>query len=276
MQKTWFITGASSGFGLSILKILLARGNKVAATARNLESLRQIKEQYPDNLWIMELDIKDSQIVHNVVNDAFSHFKTIDVVVNNAGYGLFGAAEETTNEQIERIIDTNLMGSIRVIRAFLPHLRKQNRGRILQVSSEGGQVAYPNFSAYHASKWGIEGFVESTAQEVSSFNIEFTIVEPGPTRTSFGKSLDTAEPIEEYKTTASGKMRESFSNGIFTPKGDLEKMANAIIDSVDVTPAPFRLALGSTAFENINNALNERLAALHAMKSITLNVDIDA
>lgn len=274
MPKTWFITGTSSGFGLLLLELLLARGDRVAATVRDPDSLTKLKDEFEDKLWIAELDVRNSRQVQKVVSDAFDHFDTIDVIVNNAGYGLFGAAEEISEEQIERILDTNLMGSIRVIRAALPHLRKQNGGRIVQISSEGGQVAYPNFSAYHASKWGIEGFIEAAAQEVSSFNIEFTIIEPGPTRTAFGMSLDRAEAMQAYEHTASGEMRRAFKAGIFTPKGDLEKMVKAIIGSTDITPAPLRLALGSTAYDNIEKALKTRLESLYALKSITLETDI--
>ena len=273
-QATWFITGTSSGFGLSLLKSLLARGDRIAATVRNRDVLKHLKDEFEDKLWIAELDVTNSQQVQNVVDEAFAYFNTIDVVVSNAGYGVFGAAEETSNDQIERLLDTNLMGSIRVIRAALPHLRKQNGGRIIQISSEGGQVAYPNFSAYHASKWGIEGFVESVAQEVLPFNIEFTIVEPGPTRTGFGKSLDAAESMKVYEDTPSGEMRRAFKEGTFTPTGDLEKMTKAIIDSANTSPAPQRLTLGSIAYGSIDSALAKRLEILHSQKSIALEVDI--
>ena len=167
--------------------------------------------------------------------------------VNNAAYGLFGAAEEVSDDQIRHQIDTNLIGSIQVIRAVLPHLRAQGGGRVLQVSSEGGQIAYPNFSLYHATKWGIEGFVEAVAQEVAPFDIEFTIAEPGPAKTSFGSGMVSPPPMDVYKNTPAGEMRRAFASGTFNVKGDPIKMAQAMIDSVDRSPAPKRKGAGKKA-----------------------------
>jgi NADP-dependent 3-hydroxy acid dehydrogenase YdfG len=152
MPKSWFITGTSSGFGRMLTEKLLARGDRVAATLRKLNALDDLKAHYGDNLWVASLDVTNTEAVRRVVDRAFSDMGRIDVVVNNAGYGLFGAAEEVSDDQIRHQIDTNLIGSIQVIRAALPHLRAQGSGRVLQVSSEGGQIAYPNFSLYHATK----------------------------------------------------------------------------------------------------------------------------
>ena len=147
------------------------------------------------------LDVTDTTAVRAVVERAFDHMGRIDVVVNNAGYGLFGAAEEVSDDQIRRQIDTNLIGSIQVIRAALPLLRAQGGGRILQLSSAGGQTTFPNFSLYHTTKWAIEGFIEAVAQEVAHFNIEFTIVEPGVAKTNFGVSLVRA-PLKRRRQRA--------------------------------------------------------------------------
>ena len=179
-MKTWFITGTSSGFGRLLTEKLLARGDRVAATLRKIEGLNGLKAQYGEQLWVATLDVIDAAAVRRVVYQAFADRGRIDVVVNNAAYALFGAGEEASDDQIRQQLDTNLTGSIQVIRAVLPHLRVQGGGRVLQLSSEGGQIAYPNFSYYHATKWGIEGFVEAVAQEVAPFGIEFTLVEPGP------------------------------------------------------------------------------------------------
>jgi len=200
----------------------------------------------------------------------------MDVIVNNAGYGLFGAAEEVTDEQIRRQIDTNLIGSIQVIRAALPHLRKQGGGRILQLSSEGGQIAYPNFSVYHATKWAIEGFVEAVSLEVAPFHIELTLVEPGPAKTNFGGGLVSAQPMAVYDNTPAGEVRRGLTNGTFTVTGDPIKMVQAMIDSVERNPAPKRLTLGSTAYRSIRKALTERLAVLEGQREITLSADVDA
>lgn len=272
-QHTWFITGVSSGFGRNMTEQLLARGDRVAGTARKMEALDGLKQQYRDQLWLASLDITDTPTIHRIVNEAFVAFGRIDVIVNNAAYGLFGAAEEVTDDQIRHQIDTNLIGSIQVIRAALPHLRGQGGGRILQVSSEGGQIAYPNFSLYHATKWGIEGFIESVAQEVAPFKIEFTIVEPGPAKTSFGTGLVTPPPMSVYDATPAGDIRRAIASGSFEAKGDPAKMAWAMIDSVDRTPAPKRLALGSTTYTSIHAALVDRLAALDAQKDLAFSTD---
>jgi NAD(P)-dependent dehydrogenase (short-subunit alcohol dehydrogenase family) len=276
LSKTWFITGTSSGFGRILTERLLARGDRVAATLRKINVLDDLKAQYGDQLWVASLDVTDTEAVRQTVDRAFAIMTRIDVFVNNAAYGLFGAAEEVSDDQIRHQIDTNLVGSIHVIRAALPHLRAQGRGRILQVSSEGGQIAYPNFSIYHATKWGIEGFIEAVAQEVAPFGIEFTIAEPGPAKTSFGAGMVSPPSMDVYENTPAGKMRRAFAAGTFTIKGDPIKMAQAMIDSVDRTPAPKRLALGSGTYTSIRAALIERLATLDGQKDIALSTDIDA
>ncbi len=276
LPKTWFITGTSSGFGRTLTEKLLARGDRVAATLRKVNVLDDLKARYGDDLWVASLDVTDAEAVRRVVDRAFATMGRIDVVVNNAAYGLFGAAEEVSDEQIRHQVDTNLIGSIQVIRATLPHLRAQGGGRVLQVSSEGGQISYPNFSLYHATKWGIEGFVEAVAQEVAPFNVEFTIAEPGPAKTSFGGGLVSPPPMDVYKNTPAGEMRRAFAAGTFNVKGDPIKMAQAMIDSLDRSPAPKRLALGSGTYSSIRATLVERLATLDSQKDIALSTDIDA
>ncbi len=274
MSKRWFITGASSGFGRLLTENLLARGDHVAATLRKVSALDDLKTRHGESLWVAQLDVTDTGAIREVVGRAFGMGR-IDVVVSNAAYGLFGAAEEVSDEQIRHLIDTNLVGSVQVIRAALPHMRAQGGGRILQVSSEGGQIAYPNFSLYHASKWAIEGFVEAVAQEVAPFNIAFTIVEPGPARTGFGRGMVRPEPMAVYNNTPAGEMRRALAAGAFPVRGDAAKMVQAMIDSVDCSPAPKRLVLGSSAFTSIRAALVERLAALEAQKSIAFATDVD-
>lgn len=254
---------------------LLARGDRVAATLRKPRALDDLKAQYADRLWIETLDLTDVSATRKVVNQAFEHMGRIDVVVSNAGYGLFGAAEELSDEQIRHQIDTNLIGSIEVIRAALPHLRAQGGGRILQVSSEGGQIAYPNFSLYHATKWGIEGFIEAVAQEVAPFNIEFTIAEPGPTKTGFRESIVSPPAMAAYADTPSGAIRRAVADGSFVPTGDAAKMADVMIDSTQRSPAPKRIAMGSGSYASIRKALVERLALLDAQKEVTLSTDSD-
>ena len=164
--RSWFITGVSSGFGRHLTEQLLARGERVAGTARKLATLDDLKAQYGDRFWLASLDVTDTPAIRRVVDEAFGVFGRIDVIVNNAGYALLGAAEEVSDEQIAHQLATNLLGSIQVVRAALPHLRAQGGGRILQVSSVGGQIAVPGLSLYHATKWGIEGFLEAQIHTV--------------------------------------------------------------------------------------------------------------
>ncbi|WP_413721372.1 SDR family oxidoreductase [Sodalis sp. RH24] len=275
MSRTWFITGTSSGLGRELTEKLLARGDRVAATLRKTGALDDLLARYGDRLWVASLDVTDTQQVHRVFDQAVAHWGRIDIVVSNAGYAVFGAGEEASDEQIRHQIDTNLIGSIQLIRVALPHLRRQGGGRILQISSEGGQTAYPNFSLYHATKWGIEGFVEAVAQEVAPFNIEFTLVEPGPAKTGFGGALITPPPMAEYDATPAGDMRRALAAEAFPILGDPVKMVWEIMASVERSPAPRRLTLGSQAYDHLHATLTQRLAALEAQKDIALSTDID-
>ena len=274
--RTWFITGVSSGLGREMAEQLLARGERVAGTARRLAALDDLKAQHGDRLWLASLDVTDTPAVHRVVGEAFAALGRVDVVVSNAGYGLFGAAEELSDEQIVHQVNANLIGSIQVIRAALPHLRSQGGGRILQVSSEGGQIAYPNFSLYHATKWGIEGFVEAVAQEVAPFGIEFTLAEPGPTKTEFAGGMVSPPPLAAYEHTPSGEMRRAIATGEFKVEGDPVKTVQAMVDSVDQCPAPRRLTLGSVAYDRVRAVLAGRLAALEAQRDVAYSADFDA
>lgn len=273
MTKTWLITGATSGLGLEMAQQLLAEGHTVIATARRPDALAQLGRDHPARLHVVQLDLVDPDSIISAVDDAFEGHNRIDVIVSNAGYGLFGAAEEITTAQIDRQIATNLAGSIHLIRAVLPHLRRQGGGRIVQVSSEGGQIAYPGFSLYHATKWGIEGFVESVAQEVASFGIDFIIAEPGPTGTNFGASLDLAEPMAAYEETPAGAIRRAFSDGSFEIKGDATRTVAAMISAAESDAPPLRLTLGSTAYSSISQALQKRLTAIQAQQALAHSAD---
>ena len=181
-QRTWLITGVSSGFGRQLTEQLRARGDRVVGTVRDAGKVADLVERYPSAFRIEVLNVTDTAAMRKVVERSFAELGRIDVIVSNAGYGLFGAAEELSDEQINHIIATNLLAPIQLIRAALPRLRAQGGGRIVQISSYGGQVAFAGNSLYHATKWGIEGFVESVAQEVAPFGIGMTIGEPGGAR----------------------------------------------------------------------------------------------
>lgn len=273
MPSTWFITGTSSGFGRLLTEHLLARGDRVAATLRQPEALDALRAEHGDQLWLAQLDVTDTEQVHRVVTSAFEELGTIDVVVNNAGFGLFASVEEATDEQIRRVIDTNLLGSMHVIRAALPHLRAQRHGQILQVSTAGGQTTYPNFSYYHASKWGIEGFCETVAREISSFGISLTIVEPGATPTGFGHSLDTAPAMPEYENTPAGDVRRAIASGTLDLPSDPQKVAEAMIRLVDSGQAPLRLPLGPDTYNDVRAALVARLAEHDTHRDVAFSVE---
>jgi NAD(P)-dependent dehydrogenase (short-subunit alcohol dehydrogenase family) len=272
MSTTWFITGTSSGFGRQLTELLLIRGDRVAATLRRPEALDDLRAEHGDRLWVARLDVTDVEQVRRVVADAFAALDTIDVVVNNAGYGVFASVEEATDEQIRRVIDTNLLGSIHVIRAALPLLRAQGYGRILQVSTAGGQTTYPNFSYYHASKWGVEGFCETVAREIAPFGISLTIVEPGATPTGFGSALDTAPIMPEYENTPAGDVRRAIANGAFTLPNDPQKIAKAVVGLVDSGAAPLRLPLGSDTYDDVRAALVARLAEHDGHRDVAFSV----
>jgi NAD(P)-dependent dehydrogenase (short-subunit alcohol dehydrogenase family) len=276
MSKTWFITGTSSGFGRQLTEKLLARGDRVAATLRKAGALDDLKATHGDRLWITSMDVTDTTSIRRGIDEAFAAFGRIDVVINNAGYGLFGTAEEVTDEQIRHVLDTNLIGSIQVIRAAIPKLRAQGGGRIVQVSSEGGQIAYPNFSLYHASKWGIEGFIEAVLQEVASFGIDFLIVEPGPSKTDFGKGLVAPEPMAIYDDTPAGELRRLLASGGFPLRGNPEKMVDAMIETIDATVMPRRLTLGGDAYAHIDAGLSARLEELRAQRAVAYAADDEA
>ena len=273
MTKTWFITGASSGLGLEMTQQLLAAGHTVVATLRRPGALAPLEKAHGDHLDVVLLDLTKPESIASAVQEAFQRHDRIDVIISNAGYGLFGAAEELDDAEIDRQIATNLAGSIHLIRAALPLLRRQGGGRIVQVSSEGGQIAYPGFSLYHATKWGIEGFVEAVAQEVAPFGIDFIIAEPGPTGTNFGANLVRAEPMNTYAETPAGAVRRAIGDGSFEIKGDAARTVAAILATAESATPPLRLALGSTAYSSISQALTARLAALEAQRDVANAAD---
>ncbi|THV21323.1 SDR family oxidoreductase [Peteryoungia ipomoeae] len=272
-MKTWMITGANSGFGRILTETLLKRGDRVAATVRRPEALADLSADYGDRLLVLALDLRNGPQIEAAVGEAFDRFGRIDVAVSNAGYGVFGAAEEASEEELTQIIETNLIGSIRFIRALLPRLRAQGGGRVLQVASEGGQIAYPGFSLYHATKWGIEGFVESVAQEVRGFGIEFTLIEPGATRTNFAAGLVVSKPLQAYEGTPPRALLAAAENGTWVIAGDPVRMVDAIVASTELAEAPLRLTLGVDAYHHVRKALSDRLAALEAQKDVALASD---
>ncbi|MEV7729124.1 SDR family oxidoreductase [Streptomyces sp. NPDC087917] len=275
-SRTWLITGVSSGLGHALTTQLLERGDAVIGTVRNLDKVSDLAEKYPDTFRPEILDVTDTAAVRKTVDAAFAAGR-VDVVVSNAGYGLFGAAEEITDDQVDHVIATNLTGSITLIRAALPHLRAQGGGRIIQMSTYGGQVAFPGNSMYHAAKWGIEGFAESVAQEVAPFNIGVTIVEPGGARTEFRYgSARVADPIDAYEGNPAHAFKAMLDPAGGLAPGDPQRMAARIIESVDTGPAPLRMVLGSQALDSTLGVLRKRIEDFEAQRDLAASTDFPA
>jgi NAD(P)-dependent dehydrogenase (short-subunit alcohol dehydrogenase family) len=211
------------------------------------------------------------------VDRAFEKFGRIDVIVSNAGYGLFGAAEELSDAEVDHIIATNLTGSIQLIRSALPHLRAQGDGRIIQLSSYGGQVAFPGNSMYHATKFGIEGFCEAVAQEVALFHIGVTLVEPGGARTEFRYgSAKVAKLMPEYDGNPAHSFLKMLDAANGLAPGDPARMAARIIESVDKEPAPMRMVLGSQALASTISTLKARVADYETQTELAASTDFPA
>jgi NAD(P)-dependent dehydrogenase (short-subunit alcohol dehydrogenase family) len=275
--RTWLITGISSGFGRHLTQQLLERGDRVIGTVRELATVADLTGQYPDTFQAELLDVTSTDAIGNLVEHVFDRFGRIDVVISNAGYGLFGAAEELSDAQIDQMIATNLVGSIQLIRAVIPHLRSQGGGRIIQLSSYGGQVAFAGNSLYHATKWGIEGFVESVAQEVAGFGIGMTIVEPGGARTEFRYgSAQVARLMSIYDDTPAHAFLRMLDPANGLAAGDPARMAARIIESADQHPAPLRMVLGSQALDSTISTLRKRLADFETQTALAASTDFPA
>jgi NAD(P)-dependent dehydrogenase (short-subunit alcohol dehydrogenase family) len=254
MKKVWFITGSSRGLGRSLTAAVLANGDYVAATARKPEQLNDLVEKYQDQIYPIQLDVTEYDEVYQSVIAAVAHFGRIDVLVNNAGFGITGAAEAFTDQQVRSQLETNLYAPIEVTRAVLPYMRQQGSGRILQISSVGGRVGGPGLTIYQAAKFGLGGFSEALAKEVSPLGIHVTCIEPGGFRTDWGtESMSFAREIEGYEPTV-GRMSEFLSSGNYVPMGDPDKAAKVMIDLVNHPKPPIHLILGSEAISIVKSS----------------------
>ena len=261
-MKTWFITGASRGIGRELTEQILARGDRVAATLRRPEQLGDLKQEYGDRLWTRRLDVTDTPQIERVVAEAFADHDRIDVVISNAGYGVSGTAEDLADEQVEAMIATNLVGAIQLARRVVPHLREQGGGVLVQMSSMGAHIAFPGFGIYHATKWGIEGYLDSLAQEVEPFGIHTVLVEPGMVRTSFYDAVQHVPLSAPYI----GGPADTPALEVDTMPGSQSGVAHAIIEAALLDAPPRRLLLNSDAYQNVTTALRERLATFEAQR----------
>ena len=243
-QKTWFITGTSRGFGREWAIAALERGDKVAATARNLETLADLADKYGDRLLPLELDVTDREADFAAVARAHDVFGHLDIVINNAGYGQFGMIEELTEKESRDQFETNVFGALWITQAALPFLRAQGSGHIIQVSSIGGISAFPNIGIYNASKWALEGFSQALAQEVADFGIHVTLIEPGAFSTDWGgASSKHAEPSPAYEAfRAKAAEQRAARVGV---SGDPVAAGPAILSVVDAPEPPLRVFFGT-------------------------------
>jgi len=246
----------------------------VAGTVRNLTHGDELKNKFPDQVWIGELDLSDLTNIGKTFQAAAEHFGRVHAVVSNAAYSLLGAAEELQPDAIRRIVDTNLLGSIELARVAITHMRAFGGGRLFQISSGAGQAGFAGLSLYCATKWGIEGFFDSLAPEVAAFGIQTTLVEPGTIRTGFGESGVLSPELDAYRDGPVGMLRKMATGG-YTAPGDPAKMARAIVDTFEAENAPMRLALGPDVYGYIKAALTSRLEQIEAQKSVTMSTDCD-
>ncbi|MUV04479.1 SDR family NAD(P)-dependent oxidoreductase [Flavobacterium rakeshii] len=266
-NKIWFITGTSRGFGRVWTEAALQRGDKVAATARSLESIADFKERYGDNVLTLQLDVTKPEQVKTALEQAYNHFGKLDIVFNNAGYSLIGTIEEANPDEIRLLYETNVIGPVTVIQAALPLLRKQGYGHILGTSSNLGHISFPVIGYYCSSKWAFESIHESLAAEVSQFNIKVTIIEPGAYATEFGsqESLKFSAGMEEYDD-----FKNQFIGGLRNlERGNPDATPNALFKVVDNENPPLRFFLGDQGLPSVREAYNNRLAEWEKWETVS-------
>ena len=266
-MKTWFITGASRGFGRIWAEAALTRGDKVAATARKLADVADLTQRFGDAALPLALDVTDANQVRQVVAQAHKHFGKLDVVLNNAGYTLVGTVEEAGEADVRALFETNFFGTVRVIQAALPLLRQQGSGHIVGVSSGMGIVAVPLIGFYCASKWAVEALHESLAQEVKSFGIKVTLLEPAAYATDFASpsSLKMAAAMDAY-----ADLRKQVSRRLSSEeRGDPKSTAEAILKIVDAEAAPLRFTLGAGVLPMARAAYADRLATWKVWETVS-------
>ncbi|SDC90794.1 oxidoreductase [Actinokineospora iranica] len=274
--RVWFITGTSSGFGRAIAEEALAAGDTVVATARKVESLADLAAIAPDRVTPLQLDVTDSVNIATAVQDAITWHGRIDVLVNNAGHGFIGAAEEMPDAELRDMMEVHLHGPVALTRAVLPHMRARRSGAIVQMSSMAGQVCWPGFSGYCAAKFALEGYSEGVAGEVAAFGIKVLIVEPGSFRTAFsGAQLRMGAAIPDYRDQID-PVRAFLRDNHGAQPGDPAKAAAAIRTALDAENTPLRLPLGPDAVDAIAERLDSVRAELELWRETGRATDIAA
>lgn len=272
-SKTWFITGAGRGFGRQFTVAALERGDRVAATARDLAALNDLAATHGDRLFAIALDVTDAAAVHAAVDAAAERFGTLDVVVNNAGYGLFGMVEELSETELRQQFDVNFFGAFNVTQAALPVLRAQGSGHIVQISTIGGVIAFPGLGGYNASKWALEGLSDALAQEVAPFGINVTLVEPGQYGTDWaGSSAVNATPNSAYED-AHRAAEAAESNRPVEWLGKPEAVGAAMLELVDNPTPPLRVFFGAAPTVVVPQVYAARLAEWESSKEFSVRAN---
>jgi NAD(P)-dependent dehydrogenase (short-subunit alcohol dehydrogenase family) len=275
-MTTWFITGASSGFGYAFAEHALAQGYNVVAAARDVSKLQALAARAPERVLPVTLDVDRAGDATSAVEAALARFGRIDVLINNAGYGIVGALEETPEHELRALMETNFFGVIRMIQAVLPTLRRQHSGAIVNMSSLGGQLSFPGFSAYSATKFALEGASEALAQEVAPFGIKVLIVEPGQFRTNLaGAGMRHMPIIDAYRDVVGGT--RDFAHQMHgTQQGDPRRAAQAIDRALAAGTRPLRLQLGADAVDAVRAHAQAMLADMDAWEPISRATAFDS
>jgi len=274
LSDVWFITGCSSGFGRELAKLVLDRGYRAVITARDPRTIQDLAADRDGRALALKLDVTNKAEVADAVKTAQSTFGSIDVLVNNAGYGYVGAIEESEEDEVRAMVDTNFFGLARMIRAVLPEMRKRRRGFIVNISSNGGLQAFPGFGYYNSTKFAVEGLSEALEKEVAPLGIKVLLVEPGPFRTDWaGRSLKrTKERIPEYAETA-GAPLERLISGSGKQVGDPVRAGEVIIKAVESENMPLHLVLGKVAVETARSKIELLRRDVDAWEEIALSAD---
>ncbi|TXS04215.1 SDR family NAD(P)-dependent oxidoreductase [Streptomyces sp. col6] len=274
--RVWLITGASSGFGRSIAAAALAAGDTVVATARRPEALDDLVAAHPDRAVAVQLDVTDTARIADVVADTVLWYGRIDVVVNNAGMGLVGAVEETSDRELRDLMDLHFFGPAALVRAVLPHMRRNGSGAVVQMSSMGGRFTFPGVGGYSATKFALEGLSEALAAEVAPHGIKVLIVEPGSFRTGFagGGALRQSAPLDAYADSV-GPVRSGLPDSDGKQEGDPDKAAAAILTALAAEDTPLRLPLGNDATDAVLGALDASRAEVLAWEKVSRSTGFD-
>jgi NAD(P)-dependent dehydrogenase (short-subunit alcohol dehydrogenase family) len=267
MSKVIFITGASRGFGKLWAEAFLERGDKVAASARNIEALDDLVAKYGDSILPLKLDVNDREAGFAAVSRVKSHFGSIDVLINNAGYGLFGAIEETSEQQSRAQMETNFFGVLWMTQAVLPIMREQKRGHIIQVSSFLGMTTIPLLGIYNASKFAVEGLSETLATEVKGFGIHVTMLEPNGFSTDWaGASAIQTEPAAVYQSLRKSVSESSIPENFGKPAATVK----SVLQIVDSENPPLRLLLGKVAYPAVKASYEKKLKLIEEWKEVSI------